>query len=86
MKSFENYISKAKVTKINWLKPKSSKSGQQGEVTITSQDGRFVIIKQLTYGGNFTYRLVDKKFPSGENNWNNLPSLKDAKDQALEYV
>lgn len=74
----------AKVAAFKWGEPKPLKSTHEGEYSITSEDGRFVITSQLTYGGNFTFRLRDKVRP--HNNWNNLPSLEDAMDTALSYI
>ena len=74
----------ARVAAFKWGKPKPLKSGENGEYSVTSEDGRFVITTQLTYGGNFVFRLVDKKNPN--NTWNILPSLEDAKDQAMDSI
>ncbi len=73
-----------KATTIKWSKPKSINSGHKGEYIVKSEDGRFVIYRQATYGGGFSFALIDKK--NRDNTWNNLPSLKDAKDTALDYI
>lgn len=83
MISFKTFIIEAATT-IKWSKPKSLGSGYKGEYSIKSEDGRFVIFRRATYGGGFSFMLVDKK--RKDNIWNNLPSLKDAKDTALDYI
>ena len=73
-----------KATTIKWSKPKSINSAHKGEYIVTSEDGRFAIYRQATYGGGFSFALRDKKIR--DNTWNNLPSLKDAKLTALSYI
>ena len=81
-KNHDAYLAKAAAFK--WGEPKPLNTSHEGEYSITSKDGRFVITSQLTYGGNFTFRLRDKVRP--HNNWNNLPSLEDAMTTALDYI
>ena len=81
-KKHDAYLAKAAAFK--WGEPKPLNTSHEGEYSITSEDGRFVITSQLTYGGNFTFRLRDKVRP--HNNWNNLSSLEDAKSQAMDYI
>ena len=83
-KPFDANDYKAKVAAFKWSKPKPLKMGYKGEYLITSEDGRLVIIRQFTYGGEVTFRMFAKKDPN--NTWNNLPSLADAKSQAMDYI